>query len=134
MLSIQLVRIRGRSMEPSINEKTWVVVKRTGFRRRNPRRFDVVRLEDPNAPNHWILKRIVGLPNEEVSLLAGELIIDGEPVVDEFAYCPDPLTDNHEWWPGSDEYVVLGDNRPGSTDSRQFGPIKRSAIRGRVVW
>lgn len=120
-------------MEPTISEKAWVVVKRAGFRRRKPRRFDVVRLEDPNTPSHWILKRVVGLPNEEVSLLEGELIIDGEPVVDDFAYCPDPSADNHEWWPRSDEYVVLGDNRSYSTDSRKFGPVKRSTIRGRVI-
>lgn len=119
-------------MEPAIAENTWVAVFKAGFRKREPLRFDVVRLEDPREPNHWILKRIVGLPGEAVALKAGELFVNGEQVTDPYAYCPDPPTDNIEWWPRDDEFVVLGDNRTRSTDSRKFGPVKRSSIRGRV--
>ncbi len=119
-------------MEPAISEGSWVIALRAGFRRREPERFDVVRLEDPRLAGHWILKRIVGLPGEEVALRGGELFIGDEPLKDSFAYCPDPIGDNHEWWPRDDEYVVLGDNRMASTDSRKFGPVKRSSIRGRV--
>lgn len=119
-------------MEPSFSENTYVAVLRAGYRRREPRRFDVVKLEDPREPNRLIIKRIVGLPGEEVALKAGELLIDGELTAEPHAYCPDPLTDNSEWWPRGDEFVVLGDNRMESTDSRKFGMIKRSSIRGRV--
>jgi len=119
-------------MEPAISEGSWVVVLRAGFRRRAPQRFDVVRLEDPRSEGHWILKRIVGMPNEEVALTGGELFINGDAVSDAFAYCPDPETDNFEWWPSDDEYVVLGDNRAASTDSRKFGPANRRSLRGRV--
>ncbi len=115
-----------------MSENTWVAVFKSGFRNRGPERFDVVRLEDPREPNHWMLKRIVGLPGEEVALKAGELFVNGERVADPYAYCPDPLTDNIEWWLRVDEFVVLGDNRTQSTDSRKFGPVKRSSIRGRV--
>jgi signal peptidase I len=78
------------------------------------------------------MKRIVGLPGEEVALRNGELFVDGESVDDSFGYCPDPTVDNHEWWPRDDEYVVLGDNRMASMDSRKFGLVKRSSFRGRV--
>lgn len=119
-------------MEPSISEGAWVVTFRAGFRRREPRRFDVVRLEDPRSAGHWILKRIVGLPGEEVALRNGELFVNGDLVGEPHAYCPDPMGDVDEWWPRGDEYVVLGDNRGGSTDSRKFGPVKRASIRGRL--
>jgi signal peptidase I len=119
-------------MEPAISERSWVIALKAGFRRRVPERFDVVRLEDPRSAGHWIMKRIVGLPGEEVGLREGELFIDNEPVADSYAYCPDPQIDNHEWWPRDDEYVVLGDNRMASTDSRKFGPVKRLSFRGRV--
>ena len=125
-------KVTGRSMEPAIGENTWVAVFRDGFRKREPQRFDVVRFEDPREPNRWMIKRIVGLPGEEVALKAGELFVNGEQVADPHAYCPDPLTDNIEWWPRGDEFVVLGDNRTQSTDSRKFGPVKRSNIHGRV--
>ncbi|MBT4125848.1 MAG: signal peptidase I [Chloroflexi bacterium] len=127
-----MIKVRGRSMEPAIGENSWVISLRAGFRRREPQRFDVVRLEDPHTDGHWILKRIIGLPGEEVALNAGDLLVNGESVEDPFAYCPDLTTDNHEWWPRDDEYVVLGDNRSASTDSRKFGPVKRSSLRGRI--
>ncbi len=136
LLSAQFIRVRGRSMEPAISENAWVVVYRTGFRKRGLRRFDIVRLEDPRKANHWILKRIVGLPGEEVALEAGELFIDREHVAEPHAYCPDPSPglskEITEWWPRDDEFVVLGDNRAASTDSRKFGVVNRRSIRGRV--
>ena len=119
-------------MEPAIVEGAWVISSRLGFRRRAPVRFDVVRFEDPGVDGHWILKRIVGLPGEEVVLRAGELFVDGRAVVDTYAHYVQSPSDKFEWWPRNDEYVVLGDNRLFSTDSRKFGPVKRSAIRGRV--
>lgn len=119
-------------MEPAIGENSWAVTFRAGFRKRGPRRFEVVRLEEPGMPGHWIVKRIVGLPGERVALKGGLLFVGGEQVADPYAYCPDPSTDNLEWWLRDDEYVVLGDNRTRSTDSRKFGPVKRSGIRGRV--
>ena len=119
-------------MEPSIIEGAWVISFRLGFRRRVPSRFDVVRFEDPQVPGHWILKRIVGLPGEEVLLKDGELFIGGRAISDTYGHYPQAPSDKFGWWPSSDEYVVLGDNRLFSTDSRKFGPIKRSAIRGRV--
>ncbi|MDP6667282.1 MAG: signal peptidase I [Dehalococcoidia bacterium] len=131
--SIQIVRVRGKSMEPAIGENSWKLASRAGFRKRDPQRFDVVRLEDPRAPNHWIIKRIIGLPGEEIVLKTGELVVDGTSVEDLFACCPDPALDNGEWWPRDDEYIVLGDNRSASTDSRVFGPVKRTAIRSRVL-
>lgn len=120
-------------MEPAIDENSWGVSLRAGFRRRKPARFDVVRFEDPNEKGHWLVKRIVGLPGEEVGLIAGELHANGTKIEDPFAYCPDVSAAKQEWWPRDDEYVVLGDNRSASTDSRKFGPIKRSSIRGRLL-
>jgi len=119
-------------MEPTISEHSWVISLRAGFRRREPRRFDVVRLQDPRTVDHWIVKRIVGLPGEEVTLKADELFVNDELIEDSFAYCPYPSADKSEWWLRDDEYVVLGDNRSASTDSRKFGPVKRSSIHGRV--
>ena len=105
---------------------------RAGFRRREPRRFDVVRLEEPGLSGHWILKRIVGLPGEQVSLRQGDLYVNDLAIADSFAYCPDAAIDNYSWWLRDDEYVVLGDNRQPSIDTRKFGVVSRSSLRGLI--
>ena len=132
MLSSQLVRIRGASMEPTLPDGSWVVVNRRAFRgSRRPERFDIVRLEHPSERGLWIVKRVVGLPGEEVRLEGGRLFVDGEVVAED--YLGDADTSGiHEWWPRDDEYVVLGDNREASTDSRRYGPVSEKLLRGRV--
>jgi len=118
-------------MEPTISEKSWVIEHKAGARKRHPLRFDVVRLEDPDQDGHWTIKRVVGLPGEEIELNNGNLSVNGNPISEPHAYCHDEAR-NYSWWPSDDEYVVLGDNRAFSTDSRKFGVIHRSSIRARV--
>ncbi len=133
ILTSQVVRVSGVSMTPTLPDGAWIIVKRSAFRRqRRPRRFDIVRFEDPAKPGRWLLKRVVGLPEEEVRLEDGQLFIDGLQVTEEYVCGADISGDKHEWWPRSDEYVLLGDNRSASTDSRKFGPVPVAAFRGKV--
>lgn len=128
---MQLTRVHGPSMEPTISQNSWVIEHKAGRRKNFPERFDVVRIENPVDAGHWIVKRVVGLPGEEVELANGALKVDGVRVDEEHAYRPDSDR-THSWWPNAEEYVVLGDNRAHSTDSRNFGVISRSLIRARV--
>ena len=131
ILTRQLIRVRGESMSPTLGDGQWVVVSRRAYVNRRPSRFDVVRFVDPRRPGSWSVKRIVGLPSEHVEIRRGALAIDGRAVDDPYAI-PDDASE-HLWAPGPDEYVVLGDNRTRSTDSRHYGPIVFSAITGAVV-
>ena len=87
-----------------------------------------------NWPKEVNVKRIVGLPNEDLRLDDGVLYVNENPL--EEAYVADTKAGAEgfiqAWWTGPDEYVVLGDNRGGSTDSRAFGKVKRQQIIGRV--
>lgn len=131
VLTAKIVRISGQSMSPTLRHGSWVVMSRRAYRDgRLPARFDVVRLEDPSRPGHWIIKRVVGLPGEEVMLDGGRLLVDGTEIVEpHVATCDVSI---HEWWLRDDELVVLGDNRAASTDSRKFGPVNITALSGRV--
>ena len=130
LLSRQLVRVRGESMAPTLSDGQWVVVSRRAYTRRPPSRFDVVRFEDPWRPGSFSIKRVVGLPLEVVELRGGELVVDGRTIEEPHAVSGD--TSEHLWAPRENEYVVLGDNRSRSTDSRRYGPIRLSAITGAV--
>ena len=118
-------------MAPSLRHGQWVVVSRRAYARRPPSRFDVVRFSDPRRPGSWSVKRIVGLPSEHVELRGGSLFIDQRGIDEPHAVPGD--SSEHLWMPGPDEYVVLGDNRSRSTDSRQYGPIGFSTITGGVL-
>ena len=118
-------------MAPTLRDGQWVVVSRRSYARRLPSRFDVVRFVDPRRPGSWSIKRIVGLPSEQVELRGGELVVDCR-AMDEPHAAPGNTAD-YLWMTGPGEYVVLGDNRPRSTDSRQYGPIDFSVITGGVL-
>ena len=117
-------------MTPTLRDGQWVVVSRRAYARRPPSRFDVVRFADPRRPGSWSIKRIVGLPLEHVDLRGGELVVDGLTIEEPRAVAGD--ASDHLWAPGANEYVVLGDNRSRSTDSRLYGPIGFPAITGAV--
>ena len=118
-------------MAPTLRDGQWVVVSRRAYAHGLPSRFDVVRFVDPRRPGSWSIKRIVGLPAEQVELRGGELVVDCR-AMDEPHAAPGNTAD-YLWMTGPGEYVVLGDNRPRSTDSRQYGPIDFSAITGGVL-
>ena len=125
------VRVKGDSMSPTLRDGDWVRVDRRAYRSgRAPARFDVVLLEHPLRVGFWEIKRIVGLQLEHVALEDGALIVDGVEVGDPMAQVSGG---DGEWMLGAEEYVVLGDNRRRSTDSRDFGPIRRRHVVGKVV-
>lgn len=99
-------------------------------------RFDIVILEEKNFDDK-LVKRVIGLPGETIRYEKGVLYVDGKVVEEPFIseeVAKKTLTrygnDTFECKLGNDEYYVLGDNRGNSTDSRYFGAIKKSQIKG----
>ena len=114
------------------------------------RRFDVVVLTEPKAPHLTVIKRIVGLPGETVSMVPrtkqigdrnvvtrdGQLYIDGRPYDEPYATTHVP-TVIAPWKLRPGRYYVLGDNRDVSIDSRTYGGVPRNLIHGvacLIVW
>jgi signal peptidase I len=98
-------------------------------------RGDIVLLDDGNKD--YALKRIVGLPGENVQLWRGRVFINRkmlhEPYLPRHTYTfPDERSAAMQFTLGDNEYFVLGDNRVCSVDSRAYGPVQRQQIKSRI--
>lgn len=131
-LTSKWVLIVGYSMHPTLRDRQRVRVSRRAFKHSGPARWDIVFFEHPQRERFWETKRIVGLPSEHVRLTAGRLQIDGIDIDDPYVQGDQPRVDR-TWELSDDEYIVMGDNRRRSTDSRRFGPVPKRNILGKVI-
>ena len=123
----------GRSMLPAIRPGDWLLVSSRGAS--HLKRGDVivhVAIQDGN--DKWV-KRVVGLPGEEVRLREGGIYINGELLHEPYlgGLPPSLGLDDRAWNVGDRAYFVMGDNRAHSTDSRDYGSVSLASVLGRVV-
>lgn len=117
------------SMAPTLRDGDWVLARRLC---RRPRRGDVVIFAHPHRDGFFLVKRVVALPGETVTIVRGAVLVDGEPQIEPWA--TGPTTPGGSWAVGPGQVFVLGDNRPASADdSRTHGPIARDAVGWRLL-
>lgn len=134
-LGARRVVIRGWSMYPALAPGEYVIFDGLALRWRPPRRGDIVLAWHPTEPRLPIVKRVIALPGDRVTLLDGRCWVNGVcPGKDAAA---EPANPDQSWELGPGQYFLLGDAPDLSTDSRQFGPVTRKHLRGRscfVYW
>jgi signal peptidase I len=128
--------VSGASMEPNFSHGNYLLIDEITYRFREPQRGDVIVFRSPEDPKTFFIKRVIGLPGEQVSISEGDIRIftgSGDEVTFEESYIFQGNT------PGSihaklspNEYIVLGDNRNNSFDSRNWGPLDEESIIGIV--
>lgn len=136
--------IAGNSMVPTLEEGNVVLVSKFSYHFSKIKRNDIVTLK-VNGKSY--VKRVIGLPGEDIKYLKNVLYINDEPFTEEFLgaeietsgftledvckedECPDGVIPE-------DKYLVLGDNRPESEDSRTktFGLVSKDQIKGKVFF
>ena len=139
---IQPFYVKGASMEPNFHDHEYLIVDEISYRFTPPTRGQVIVFRYPRNPQEYFIKRIIGLPKEDVQFKDGQVYIFNaaypEGFVLEEEYLPVDLITNGQSEAktkiGSDEYLVLGDNRNASKDSRDFGLLNRSFITGKVLF
>lgn len=127
--------VDGESMLPTFQNRQLVIVNRLVYFFGQPQRGDVAVLHSPTNADEDLIKRVIGLPGEQVSIRAGVVYIDGmaltEAYIEASRFCPQACDGN--WTVAEDEYFVLGDNRANSRDSHVFGAVKKGTIVG-MAW
>lgn len=118
--------VDGASMESTLYDNEIVLLNKISLRTGDIKRFDIVVIK---YGDEYLIKRVIGLPNEEIEYRNNSLYIDSK-LVDlpvEFE-----KTENFKTSTISGEYFVLGDNRDDSVDSRIIGSIDIIDIKGKV--
>jgi len=132
LFAIQSYRVSGPSMLPGLQTDDYVLVNKIAYLFHAPERGDVIVFHYPLDTSEDFIKRVIGLPGDTVSLDNKTVQVDGvvlhEPYISE-AYNPSGKTIKVPM----DEYFVLGDNRPLSDDSRDWGFVPKADLVGKAV-
>lgn len=134
-------QMTGQSMSPAFKNKEYLLTSVISYQNSEPQRGDIIIFYAPNNPEKDLIKRIIGLPGETVMIKENKVYIDDKEL-DEKAYLPrntttltgsflkvgEPVTVPDE------SYFVLGDNRPFSSDSREWGFVPKRKIIGKVLF
>jgi signal peptidase I len=123
--------IPSASMVPTLKYGDRVLVNKFIYRFTEPDRGDVVVFESVQGDDQDLIKRVVGLPGDEISVRGGKLLVNGEPQREPYVnerspdrsfYAPTTVPKGHVF--------AMGDNRANSQDSRVFGPVPKENIEG----
>lgn len=129
--------VEGDSMEPNFKDGQYMIIDELSYNFKSPERGEVIVFRAPAQPSIFLIKRIIGLPGEEIKIEGGKIIItetNSERIVLSEEYIPNGI----ETVPDSsiklkdNEYFVLGDNRNRSSDSRSWGPLPEDNITGKA--
>ncbi len=121
------VKVDGDSMYNTLSDNDIVLL----YKLSSIDRFDIIVLKESDN-NATIIKRVIGMPGDKVKIRNNKIYINNKIIEDEYAY--GETSDYDEITLGDDEYFVLGDNRLISKDSRYFGAIKKSDIKGKAIF
>jgi signal peptidase I len=143
---LQPNQIKGKSMFPTFDDKEYILTSKISYKFRKEERGDIIVVYKPESDgtiNKDIeyIKRIIGLPGDEILITEdGTVRVNGQIYEEKYIAAKTTLWLTGALQPGvpysvqADELFIMGDNRPNSSDSRQFGSIKRDSVIGVVVY
>lgn len=117
------IRVNGSSMNDTLDNGNYMILKKYD---KKIERYDIVVIK---RGKDKLIKRVIGLPKEDIEYKENQLYIDGDLVENEFGK---GTTYDFVDYCAKDEYFVLGDNREDSTDSRIFGCVSKDDILGKT--
>lgn len=133
-------QVKGASMEPTFDTGDYILTSKISYRLKSPQPGDVIVFKSPKNPDIDFIKRIIGLPGQHIKITNGSIYINGKLLQEDYIAAPTTLFAGGFVKNGVEETVpegylfVMGDNRPRSSDSREFGFIPMKDVIGKVFF
>ena len=125
------VRVENVSMKPTLNPGEFLLVNRVAYKLGEPSIGDIVVFHAPGASELDYIKRVIGLPGDEVRVADGTVFVNDHPLYE--PYLADQPNYSGSWTVPEGEYFVLGDNRNNSSDSHLWGFVPKQDLVGRAL-
>ncbi len=129
---VEVYQVSGNSMTNTLHDQERVLVNKFIYKIRDPQPGDIIVFKYPRQPDREFIKRVVAVGGDTVEMRGGVVYVNGEP----FNEAPTVRLSAGDFGPvvvPPDSVFVLGDNRSNSEDSRYFGEVPLSHIRGLAV-
>jgi signal peptidase I len=135
-LAVQNFNIDGMSMEPGLHNQELILVDKWSYLFHAPVRGDTIVFVAPPNPTQDYIKRIIGLPGDVITIQNTTVYVNGKKLTEPYV---DPHRQGNPYPSFSnrivpdDAYFVLGDNRGGSSDSRDWGCVPKKNVIGQAA-
>lgn len=132
--------VQGSSMEPTLHTNDRIYVSRISYKVDSIKRGDIVVVQSPMNPDIWFVKRVIALPKDSILFSEGLVYINSQLLDESYISVQTNVWDNGfiqkniPYIIPEDSLFIMGDNRPHSSDSRQFGTIPQSTVIGKVIY
>ncbi len=133
-------QVKGASMDPTFASGDYIFTSKITYKMRSFHRGDVVVFKSPNNPDIEYIKRVIGVPGDVVMVKDGEVYVNDRLLKEDYIAAKTNLWEegfskNGEGVKVTDGMLfVMGDNRPRSSDSREFGFITQESVIGQVFY
>jgi signal peptidase I len=137
--------VNGNSMLPNFHNGEFVLTDQLTHRFRHPQRGEIIIFKAPPQPKKEYIKRVIGLPGEKIKIQNNRITIFNKDhpdgfILEEGYLAPGTITEgkteittNTLFTVPEGQYIVMGDNRTASSDSRQWGGVPEGMIVGRAI-
>jgi signal peptidase I len=129
----QVARVDGLSMAPTLEDHDRLIVNKLVYELGEPRPGDIVMLYYPVNPEKMFVKRVIAKEGDTVRIVDGRVYVNDQPLHDD--YVPAEFRSHDDFGPEivkQGYYFVMGDHRNNSSDSRNWGPVPKKYIVGKV--
>jgi len=125
------VRVENISMLPTLRPGEFLLVNKVAYKLGEPQIGDIITFHYPKNPQENYIKRVMGLPGDEIKIEDGKVFVNGTQL-DE-PYIAAVTASQGTWTVPEDSLFVMGDNRNESSDSRAWGPVPMDLVVGKAV-